>query len=137
MILLGGCAVEAPADRDPAADEAAAEEVVGDFFRAMEGWDYQRLRATVTSDFELVEDTVIMTMDEVRTGIPLPLDRDGHSDPPARRHLEDRPAAVDAGKHRGCDGRRRLTHRVGRRPGAGSASAGTMIAVAAPSRWET
>lgn len=64
MILLGACAVEGPPDRDSAADEAAAEEVVGDFFRAMEGWDYERLRATVTSDFEVVEDTVILSMDE-------------------------------------------------------------------------
>lgn len=63
-IVLDGCAAEAPADPDPAADEAAAEEVVGDFFRAMESWDYQALRATVTPDFELVEDTVIMNMDE-------------------------------------------------------------------------
>ncbi len=63
-VALGGCAAEAPADRDPAADEAAAEEVVGDFFRAMESWDDQALRMTVTTDFELVEDTVIMSMDD-------------------------------------------------------------------------
>lgn len=63
-IVLGGCAPEASSDPDPAADEAAAEKVVGDFFRAMESWDHQALRATVTPDFELVEDTVIMSMDE-------------------------------------------------------------------------
>lgn len=63
-LALGGCAAEPPADRDPAADEAAAEEVVADFFRAMETWDYQALRMTVTADFELVEDTVIMSMDD-------------------------------------------------------------------------
>ena len=63
-LALGGCSAEAPADRDPAVDEAAAEEVVGDFFRAMESWDDQALRMTVTQDFELVEDTVIMSMDD-------------------------------------------------------------------------
>jgi ketosteroid isomerase-like protein len=63
-IVLGGCAAGAPAGTDPAADRAAAEEAVGNFFRAMEGWDYQALRATVTPDFELVEDTIIMSMDE-------------------------------------------------------------------------
>ena len=61
---LGGCSAEAPAERDPAGDEAAAEEVVRDFFRAMERWDDQALRTTVTPDFELVEDTVIMSMDD-------------------------------------------------------------------------
>lgn len=61
-LVLGGCA--AAANPDPAADAAAAEEIVGDFFRAMEGWDYQALRTTVTSDFELVEDTLILSMDE-------------------------------------------------------------------------
>jgi hypothetical protein len=49
---------------DPAADHAAAEAVVGDFFRAMESWDHEALRATATADFELVEDTLIMTMDD-------------------------------------------------------------------------
>jgi ketosteroid isomerase-like protein len=63
-IVLGGCAAHVPADTDPADDRTAAEEVVGDFFRAMERWDYQSLRATVTPDFELVEDTIIMSMDE-------------------------------------------------------------------------
>ncbi|MBA2671735.1 MAG: hypothetical protein H0U67_15300 [Gemmatimonadetes bacterium] len=63
-IVLGSCAAEAPGDTDPAADRAAAEDVVGAFFRAMESWDYQTLRATVTPDFELVEDTIIMSMDE-------------------------------------------------------------------------
>ena len=60
--VLGGCA--AAADPEPAADAAAAEEIVGDFFRAMEGWDYEALRTTATSDFELVEDTLILSMDE-------------------------------------------------------------------------
>jgi len=63
-VVLVGCSGEVPNDPDPAVDQAAAERVVGDFFRAMEGWDYQALRATVTPDFELVEDTVIMNMDE-------------------------------------------------------------------------
>ena len=63
-IVLGGCAPEAPANTDSATDRAVAEEVVGDFFRAMEAWDYQALRATVTSDFELVEDTIVMSMEE-------------------------------------------------------------------------
>ena len=63
-VALGGCAPEASADRDSAADEAAAEEVVGDFFRAMESWDEQALRLTATPDFELVEDTIIMSMDD-------------------------------------------------------------------------
>lgn len=63
-IALDGCAAQAPADRNPAADETAAEEVVGDFFRAMESWDEQALRLTATTDFELVEDTVIMSMDD-------------------------------------------------------------------------
>ncbi|HUG40693.1 MAG TPA: nuclear transport factor 2 family protein [Longimicrobiales bacterium] len=60
---LAACAAEAPVDGDPA-DAAAAEAVVGDFFRAMESWDYDALRGTVTPDFELVEDTVIMSMDD-------------------------------------------------------------------------
>lgn len=65
---LAGCSAEAPPDTDPvtdpAADHAAAEAVVGDFFRAMESWDHEALRATATADFELVEDTLIMTMDD-------------------------------------------------------------------------
>ena len=63
-ILLVGCAPEPSSDGNAAADAAAAEDVVADFFRAMESWDYEALRATVTSDFELVEDTVIMSMDD-------------------------------------------------------------------------
>ncbi len=35
-IVLGSCAAEAPGDSDPAADRAAAEDLVGAFFRAME-----------------------------------------------------------------------------------------------------
>jgi hypothetical protein len=38
-LVLGGCLAEAPAATDPAADRVAAEEVGGDFFRAMEDWD--------------------------------------------------------------------------------------------------
>lgn len=64
LAACAACAAEAPIDENPAADAAAAEAVVGDFFRAMESWDYDALRATVTDDFELVEDTVIMNMDE-------------------------------------------------------------------------
>lgn len=63
-LLLAGCAADAPVDENPAARAAAAEAVVGDFFRAMETWDHDALRATVTPDFELVEDTMIMSMDE-------------------------------------------------------------------------
>lgn len=63
-ISLAACAADTPMDEDPAADAAAAEAVLGDFFRSMESWDYDALLATVTSDFELVEDTVIMSMDE-------------------------------------------------------------------------
>ena len=63
-MALGGCAAGPAADADLAADRAAAEKVVGDFFRAMEVWDYEALRATVTHDFELVEDTILMSMDQ-------------------------------------------------------------------------
>ena len=63
-VFLGGCAAEAPIERDPAADAAAAEAVVGDFFRAMESSDHEALRLTATPDFELVEDTVVMSMDD-------------------------------------------------------------------------
>ncbi|MGH7480992.1 MAG: YybH family protein [Longimicrobiales bacterium] len=74
-LVLIACAADAPGDasdtaatadtaRDVAADAAAAEAVLDDFFAAMEGWDYDALRATVTADFELVEDTVVMSMDD-------------------------------------------------------------------------
>ena len=75
-VLVLGCTAEAPPATDsagdpatdhaadPTADHAAAEAVIGDFFRAMESWDYGALRATATADFELVEDTVIMSMDD-------------------------------------------------------------------------
>lgn len=63
-LLLGACAAQATPERDPAADQAAAEDVVREFFRAMESWDDERLRATATSDFELVEDTLILSMDD-------------------------------------------------------------------------
>ena len=63
-IVLGGCGADVSPEYDPTTDRAAAEKIVGDFFRAMEGWDYEALRATVTPDFELVEDTAIMSMDE-------------------------------------------------------------------------
>lgn len=63
-MVLAGCAAGPSADADPAADRAAAEKVVGEFFRAMEAWDYEALRTTVTPDFELVEDTILMGMDE-------------------------------------------------------------------------
>lgn len=63
-LALAACAAEAPIDDNPAADAAAAEAAVGDFFRAMETWNHDALRATVTPDFELVEDTVIMSMDD-------------------------------------------------------------------------
>lgn len=63
-LTLGACAADDSSGDDPAADIAAAETVLGDFFRAMESWDHDALRATVTPDFELVEDTVIMSMDD-------------------------------------------------------------------------
>mgnify|MGYP001819532557 CR=1 FL=1 len=67
-VALAGCTAEAPpasdSAADPTADHAAAEAVVGDLFRAMESWDYEAIRATATADFELVEDTLIMTMDD-------------------------------------------------------------------------
>jgi ketosteroid isomerase-like protein len=62
--ILVSCAAESPRYTDVAADRAEAEGVVSAFFRAMEDWDYEALRATVTPDFELVEDTIIMTMDD-------------------------------------------------------------------------
>jgi ketosteroid isomerase-like protein len=77
-VVLGSCAAGAPGDTDPAAHRGAAEAVVGDFFRAMEGWDYEALRATVTADFELVEDTIIMSMDEFVSFIE-PFERQGGS----------------------------------------------------------
>lgn len=62
--LLAACGADPSFDRSTPAEAAAAESMVRDFFRAMEGWDHDGLRATVTSDFELVEDTVIMSMDD-------------------------------------------------------------------------
>lgn len=64
LTLLAACAPPETAERDAAADAAAAEAVVGEFFGALEDWDFDAVRATVTSDFELVEDTVIMSIDD-------------------------------------------------------------------------
>jgi ketosteroid isomerase-like protein len=63
-VALAAAVSACAADHNPAADAAAAEAAVADFFRAMESWDIASLRATVTPDFELVEDTVIMSMDD-------------------------------------------------------------------------
>lgn len=57
-----GCDTPAP-DRqavDPAAQRDAAEEAVTTFFDAIEATDFTALESTVTSDFELVEDTLIL-----------------------------------------------------------------------------
>lgn len=45
-------------------DERAAEETVIGFFDALEASDYDALREVVTDDFELVEDTMLMSTEE-------------------------------------------------------------------------
>lgn len=50
--------------QDDGMPEAAVEGTVVAFFDALEASDYDSLRAVVTADFELVEDTAIMSTDE-------------------------------------------------------------------------
>lgn len=61
LLFLGACgAGESTDDASVRGDEEAAEEVVQEFFGAIEDMDFVALEETVTSDFELVEDTLVL-----------------------------------------------------------------------------
>lgn len=61
MLSVLGCGGSAD-DAVQEADAAAVEDVVLAFFDALENMDFQALDATVTPDFELVEDTLVMDL---------------------------------------------------------------------------
>lgn len=64
LLLVGVAACGSEEDGGPAAapggEEEAVEATVVDFFEAITGYDYETLRRLVTSDFELVEDTLVL-----------------------------------------------------------------------------
>lgn len=67
LVLIAACGAGAPDDRaadaSSAAEEAVAvEEAVRSFFGALEAMDFEALESTVTTDFELVEDTLVLDM---------------------------------------------------------------------------
>lgn len=64
-LALAACGQGAPGDAASSAPEGAEEEVeatVVAFFDAISGYDYDALRDHVTSDFELVEDTLVLDL---------------------------------------------------------------------------
>ncbi len=64
-LALAACGQGAPDDAASSAPEGAEENVeatVHAFFDAISGYDYDALRDHVTSDFELVEDTLVLDL---------------------------------------------------------------------------
>lgn len=64
-LALAACGQDAPGDAASSAPEGAEEGVeatVVAFFDAISGYDYDALRDRVTSDFELVEDTLVLDL---------------------------------------------------------------------------
>jgi hypothetical protein len=63
-LTLAACGQGAPDDTAPAPNGAAGEveATVVAFFDAISGYDYDALRSHVTSDFELVEDTLVLDL---------------------------------------------------------------------------
>lgn len=63
-LVVAACGTNGSGDGAPAAagGEAAVEAAVADFFDAITGYDYEALRDRVTSDFELVEDTLVLDL---------------------------------------------------------------------------
>lgn len=63
VLILTACGSSAPdASSSASADEnEAVEETVHAFFDAIYGYHYDSLRSVTTSDFELVEDTLVMS----------------------------------------------------------------------------
>lgn len=64
-LAVAACGQGAPGDTASSAPDGAAEEVeatVVAFFDAISGYDYDALRRHVTSDFELVEDTLVLDL---------------------------------------------------------------------------
>lgn len=68
LIFLAGCGSQ-PADRSEgqsAQDIEAAEEAMVDFAAALEEMEPGALDSIVTSDFEIVEDTLVLNLDEFK-----------------------------------------------------------------------
>lgn len=63
-LTFAACGQGAPGDRSPPPDgsEEAVEATVVAFFDAISAYDYDALRRRVTSDFELVEDTLVLDL---------------------------------------------------------------------------
>lgn len=63
LLVLTACGSGAPdsSSSASAAEREAVEETVHAFFDAIYGYHYDSLRSVTTSDFELVEDTVVMS----------------------------------------------------------------------------
>mgnify|MGYP006302035001 CR=1 FL=1 len=73
LLVLTACGSGAPDSAGPATDaeKDAVEEAVHAFFDAIYGYHYDSLRNVTTSDFELVEDTLVMsTADFVEFSMP-------------------------------------------------------------------
>lgn len=63
LVVLTACGSSTPdqSGSPPASGKEAVEEAVHAFFDAIYNYRYDSLRAVTTSDFELVEDTVVMS----------------------------------------------------------------------------
>lgn len=63
LLVLTACGSTAPepSSSASAAEKEAVEETVHAFFDAIYGYHYDSLRSVTTSDFELVEDTLVMS----------------------------------------------------------------------------
>jgi hypothetical protein len=58
-LLIAACGSEGPNDTETGADAAAVEQVVVGFFDAMGDMDLETAEASVTADFEMMQDTVV------------------------------------------------------------------------------
>lgn len=56
VLALGGCETPEPEASDSPEE---AETAILNFFSAIESLDFDRIRASVTADFEIIEDTVV------------------------------------------------------------------------------
>jgi hypothetical protein len=63
VVLVAACSPDGPNEAEMAAEEAAAEQAVVEFFDALGKLDHETAQSAVTSEFELVQDTVALDWD--------------------------------------------------------------------------
>jgi len=64
MILLAGCSLKKQAE-DPEVAKQAVETLISDYFKSIETWDWENLKAISTNNLILIEDGLIWNNDSL------------------------------------------------------------------------